>query len=58
MQGIILTWYLPEILSELRQASVPLTSGHSRKPNPLQNAMLVAQENLGLLVEILKTGKS
>jgi hypothetical protein len=58
MQGIILTWYLPEILSESRQASVPLMSGHSRKPNPSQNAMLVAWENLGLLVEILKTSKS
>ena len=58
MQGIILTWYLPEILSESRQASVPLASGHSRKPNPSQNAMLVARENLGLLVEIPKTSKS
>jgi hypothetical protein len=58
MQGIILTWYLLEILSESRQASVPLASCHSRKPNPSQNAMLVVQENLGLLVEIPKTGKS
>ena len=31
---------------------------HSRKPNPSQNAMLVVWENLGLLVEILKTSKS
>jgi hypothetical protein len=37
---------------------VPLASGYSRKPNPLQNVMLVAWENLGLLVEIPKTGKS
>lgn len=58
MQGIILTWYLPEILSESRQASVSPLSGHSRKPNSSQNAMLAARENLGSLVEIPQTSKS
>jgi hypothetical protein len=33
MQGIILAWYLPEILTDSRQVSFVRQSNHSRKPD-------------------------
>src|SRR5258708_36783645 len=46
MQGIIMAWYLPGILTNSRQGSLFTLSNHSRKPDTSQSAMLVAQGKL------------
>jgi hypothetical protein len=53
MQGIILAWYLPGILTDSRQVSLVGRSNRSRKPDGIQNAMLAAQEKLCLLLKML-----
>ncbi len=53
MQGIILAWYLSEILTDFRQMSLFALSNCYRKHDASQNAMLVAQEKLHLLLEKL-----
>jgi hypothetical protein len=58
MQGIILAWYLPGILTDSRQVSLVGQSNHSRKPDGIQSAMLVAQEKLCLLLKMLPSSSS
>jgi hypothetical protein len=58
MQGIILTWYLPGILTDSRQAGLFAQSDCSGKSDVLQAAMLAAQEKLRPLQEKLPSGKS
>ncbi|KAF8486611.1 hypothetical protein F5888DRAFT_1582267, partial [Russula emetica] len=50
MQGFILAWYLPAILSDFRQVGLFSPSDRSGKPDASQNAMLVAREKLGPLL--------
>jgi len=53
MQGIILAWYLPGILTDSRQVSFVRRSNRSRKPDDIQNAMLEAREKLRPLLKML-----
>jgi hypothetical protein len=53
MQGIILAWYLPGILTDSRQVSFVRRSNCSRKPDNIQNAMLEVQEKLHPLLKML-----
>jgi hypothetical protein len=52
MQGFILAWYLPGILSDFRQAGLSTLSDCSGKPDGSQNEMLAAREMLGQLLKI------
>jgi hypothetical protein len=58
MQGIILAWYLPEILTDSRQVSLVGQSNHSRKPDSIQSAMLAVQEKLHLLLKMSPSSSS
>jgi hypothetical protein len=58
MQGFILVWYLPGILTDSRQAGLFFLSDHSRKPDAYQNAMSAAQEKLHPLLKIPPHGSS
>ena len=61
MHGIILTWYLPGILTKIRQAclfSLSDGSDRSRKSDVSQNAMLTAREKLGSLLNIPRNSPS
>jgi hypothetical protein len=51
MQGIILTWYLPGILTDVRQVSLFVLPDRSRKYDTSQNAMLAAREKLRPLLQ-------
>jgi hypothetical protein len=42
MQGIILAWHLPGILTNSRQVGLFALSAHSREPDASQGAMLAA----------------
>jgi hypothetical protein len=55
MQGIILAWYLPEILTDSRQVSLVGQSNLNRKPDSIQSAM---REKLHLLLKIPPSGSS
>ena len=48
--GAILTWYLPKILSDSKKVCLFALTDHSRNFDTSQNAMLAAQEKLGLLL--------
>ena len=56
MHGIILTWYLPGILSDSRQVSLLLLSDISGVPDTSQNAMLAAGKKLHPLLNGPKDG--
>src|SRR5258708_28535968 len=58
MQGIIMAWYLPGILTNSRQVSLFTLSNCSRKPDTSQSAMLVAQGKLLLRLEMSEGGSS
>ena len=59
MQGIILAWYLPGILSDSRQVGLFTLSNRSRNSNASQNAMLAARERLRPLLEkSMKSGNN
>jgi hypothetical protein len=58
MQGIILAWYCPGILSDSRQVSLFALSDRSRKPDTSQNAMLAAREKLLPLLKKSQSGSS
>ena len=58
MQGIILTWYLPGILSNSRQVGLLALSFFSRKPDTPQKAMLAARETLRPLLSPSQGGNS
>ena len=58
MQGIILAWYLPEILTDSRQVSLVGRSNLNRKPDGIQSAMLAAREKLRPLLKIPPSGSS
>ena len=58
MQGIILVWYLPGILSDSRQAGSFTPSDRSGKPDTFQNAMLAAKEKLHPLLNISPAGSN
>jgi hypothetical protein len=51
MQGIILAWYLPGILTDSRQVSLFTLSNRNGKHDASQNAMLLARERLRPLLE-------
>ena len=58
MQGFILTWYLPGILTGSRQAGLSTVSDRSGKPDGSQNEMLAARETLGQLLKIPPSSSS
>jgi hypothetical protein len=58
MQGIILAWYLPGVLSDYRQVSLVSLSDHGSKPDTSQNAMLTARDKLRLLLEKSLSGRT
>jgi hypothetical protein len=61
MHGIIVTWYLPGILTKFRQAGLFTQSDgsdRSRKSDVFQNAMLTAREKLGPLLNIPQNSRS
>lgn len=61
MHGIIVTWYLPGILTNFRQAGLfTLSDGsdRSKKSDIFQNAMLTARERLGPLLDIPQNPRS
>ena len=58
MQGIILAWYLPGILSDSRQVGLFSLSDHSRKLDVSQNSMLMAQKKLHPLITIPRSSSS
>ena len=49
-QGIIMAWYLPNILSSARQVNL-LSSNRIKRPNAPQSAMLVARKKLRSLLD-------
>ena len=54
MDGVILTWYLPGILTDSRQVglfALSNISDRSEKPDDSQNAMLTAREKLRPLMK-------
>ncbi len=58
IQGIIMAWYLPGILTNSRQVSLFTLSNRSRKPDTSQSAMLVAQGKLLPLLGMSQGGSS
>jgi hypothetical protein len=58
MQGIIMAWYLPGILTDSRQVSLFAQSNRSRNPDTSQSAMLMAQEKLHPLLGMSQGGSS
>ena len=58
MQGIIMAWYLPGILTNSRQVSLFTLSNRSGKPDTSQSAMLVAQGKLLPLLGMSQGGSS
>jgi len=58
MQGIIMAWYLPRILTNSRQVSLFTLSNHSGKPDTSQSAMLVARGKLLPLLGMSQGGSS
>ena len=50
LQGIIMAWYLPNILSSARQVGL-LSSNCIKRPNTPQSAMLVARQKLCSLLD-------
>ncbi len=58
IDGIILAWYLPGILSDFRQVGLLRLSDRSNKPDVFQKAMLKAREKLRTSLKIPKTGSS
>jgi hypothetical protein len=61
MHGIVLTWYLPGILSDSRKVGLfslsDLLSDHNRVPDYSQNAMLAAREKLRPSLKPSKAGR-
>lgn len=58
MQGIILAWYLPGILTDSRQASFVRPFNRSRRPDTIQDAMLAAREKLRPLIKTSSSNSS
>ncbi len=58
MQGIIMAWYLPGILTNSRQVSLFTLSNRSGKPDTSQSAMLVVQGKLLPLLGMSQGGSS
>jgi hypothetical protein len=58
MQGIILAWYLSEILTDSRQVSLVGQPNLSRKPDGIQSAWLAVQEKLHPLLKMSASSSS
>jgi hypothetical protein len=56
--GVILTWYLPGILTEFRQVGLFALPDSSQKPDAPQNAMLAAREIVRPLLKPPESGSS
>lgn len=58
MQGIIMAWYLPGILTDYRQVGLFTQSDRSGKPDTSQSAMLTGREKLRPLLGMSQGGSS
>ena len=58
VQGIVLAWYLPGILTSSRQVSLSALPDHNRNSDSCQNAMLAVREKLRLLLRPTQSGST
>src|SRR5260370_8572627 len=58
MQGIILAWYLPGIMTNSRQAGLFSLSYRSKKPYPFQKSMFAPRGKARLLLKMLQIRRS